>query len=305
MAQFSAHALDLVQAALLTSFWRHDALKRFLRRQGVSEGALSHLTKDLTKRQFLDQLFPKLEAHASGPALLRRMAKELSEQQSFPDLDGWEDSGLKKETAQLRVAELREYLAREEAAHKDETERARIREKAAQNRAREQSHVFRLNDLKRRLENDLLPGLGTAPGGYAFQDWFADLMTLFEIPCKRPYKTPEGREVDGSVSTGGMTYLLSLKFTRNPSEPSDVSDFRGRLTKVADYTMGIVVSMSGFTSGAIKDASGGGTSVILFDHQHLYYVLQGLASFPEVVTRVREHASRTGEAFLSVADFGK
>src|SRR5690349_5080280 len=128
MAQISAHALDLVQATLLASFWRHDALKSFLRRNGISEGALAHLTKDKTKRQYLDWLFARLEATEKGPSLIRSMARALGEQEAFPDLECWEDSAQKKEQARQRVAELRDYLDREKRAKEDENERRRLRE---------------------------------------------------------------------------------------------------------------------------------------------------------------------------------
>ena len=62
MSQLPPYFLDLVYDALLKSFWRKPALKRFLRRSGVSEAALATSTGNDSKRDWLDQLFPKIEA---------------------------------------------------------------------------------------------------------------------------------------------------------------------------------------------------------------------------------------------------
>ena len=68
--------------------------------------------------------------------------------------------------------------------------------------------------------------------------------------------------------------------------------------------MGILISMPGLTSGAIKTASRDRTPIILIDYSHIYnLILAGRMSLPDVIRRVKRHASQTGEAYLSVTDF--
>jgi hypothetical protein len=116
-----------------------------------------------------------------------------------------------------------------------------------------------------------------------------DVVDFFEITHRRPYCSG-GRQIDGSVTVEGTTYLTELKFTK-------VND-------KADNTMGIMVSMSGYSSTAIEQASGRKTPIILLDHSHIYLVLSGSWSLAEVVSRVRRHASQTARAFLPAAEFG-
>ncbi|HEX2839514.1 MAG TPA: hypothetical protein VHN77_15460 [Phycisphaerales bacterium] len=303
MPAISPHLVDLVQDALLSSFWRLDSLKKYLKRHGISDAALAHLNKTTTKRQFLDWLFPQIEASQKGSGLIRQLATSLSEQQHFPDLVGWEDTDVKLERAKRSIAALSEYLQREQRALTDEKERQRLRHDAEQRRSRNMSHVGQLALLKSTLEDTLLPLLGTTEGGYAFQDWFADLCTLFEVPHKSPYRAGT-REVDGSVAVDGTTYLLSLKFEANPLGSPGIDDIRVRLNRVADNTMGIVVSMSGFGKATVDEASGPGTKLLLLGHDHIYAILSGAMTLPEVIVRVREHASRTGRSHLAIADFG-
>lgn len=72
---------------------------------------------------------------------------------------------------------------------------------------------------------------------------------------------------------------------------------------MADNTMGIMVSISGYSSTAISDASGNKTTLLLLDANHLYLFLSGAMTFAEIVSRVRRHASQTGEAYLPVNKF--
>jgi hypothetical protein len=90
--KLSPHFIELVYDALLKSFWRKSALKKFLRRSGISENALAKMDETDSKRVWLDNLFPKLEAAQKGPTLVIQMAHALAEQTSFPDLENWEDS---------------------------------------------------------------------------------------------------------------------------------------------------------------------------------------------------------------------
>jgi len=92
MSQLPPHFIELVYDAVLKSFWRRPALKRFLRASGIPEADLAQLDPNDTKRVWLDQLFPKLETAAKGPALINQMARAIAEQTKFPDLENWEDS---------------------------------------------------------------------------------------------------------------------------------------------------------------------------------------------------------------------
>ena len=69
------------------------------------------------------------------------------------------------------------------------------------------------------------------------------------------------------------------------------------------FTMGIMVSISGYSKTAIDEASGDKTPLLLMDHNHLYYILGGVMGIADVINRIRRHASQTGEAYLSVDKF--
>ena len=134
--------------------------------------------------------------------------------------------------------------------------------------------------------------------GYDFQDWFFDLADYFEIQWPDVLTGNAGRQIDGSVTIEGTTYLVELKFTGGQSTVNDIDSFRGKVDTKADNTMGIHISVSGYSSVAISGASGPKTTLLLLDFYHLYLILSGTMTLAEVVERVRRHASQTGESYL-------
>jgi hypothetical protein len=296
------HFIDLVQVALLKSFWTKKALRNFLRRSHVSDNFLSQLSNDEKKSDWLDRLFPKLEASERGQALIQQMARSLADQTSFPDLMNWEDSAEKVRAAQEAVNALKDYLVRKDN-DKEQEQQTINRRKAAE----EQRHnVIRskadLAVLKSRLDS-LCQHLGTQKGGYSFQDWFYDLMDYFEIENRRPY-VAAGRQIDGSITIEGTTYLVELKFTANQADAPDIDSLLKKVNGKADNTMGILVSMSAFSSVALNEASFSKSPLLLLDHSHLYMVLGEIISFPDAIRRIRRHSSQEGKAYLAATEFG-
>src|SRR5262245_27072303 len=83
---------NLVYDACLKSFWRKKALSKFLRQCGVADAFINGWGVEESKREFLDRLFVELPKTDQGRSGLLRMSLFLMDQQSFPDLEGWEDS---------------------------------------------------------------------------------------------------------------------------------------------------------------------------------------------------------------------
>jgi len=129
-------------------------------------------------------------------------------------------------------------------------------------------------------------------------------MDYFEVDSKRPY-TIDGRQIDGSVTIEGTTYLVELKFTKNQSDATDIDSFKRKVVTKADNTMGVMISMSGYSGVAIQEASRDKTPLLLLDYKHLYMLFTGSLRFSDMIARVRRHSSQTGRAYLGVEDFGK
>jgi hypothetical protein len=196
------HLLDLISDAALKSFWRKKTLARFLRRCGISQTFLAGWTGDESKRDLLGRLLPEVETSEHGQAVITKMADSLAEQESFPDLENWEDSADKKREASKAVRALKEYLqrARQEAA--DAKERDDNRTRAAAERRKVAEQTQNLDKLTAGL-NALGAEIGSQDAGYRFQDWLYELADYFEIVSRKPYSV-DGRQIDGSLTVDGV-----------------------------------------------------------------------------------------------------
>lgn len=298
------HYLHLVQDALLKSFHYKDDLKAFLRRCHVSENALAQMSDSERKRDWLNRLFPKLENTDRGQAFLQSLGKQVAEQDSFPGLENREDAAFRIEQAKSAVANLRKYFKKSEEDAAAEKERIATRQRAAELREQAVRSRGSLATLRSRLDT-LSREIGTQQGGYDFQTWFYDLADFFEVDCRRPFST-NGRQIDGSITVDGTTYLVELKFTKNQAAATDIDSLLAKVNSKADNTMGIMVSMTGYSETAIDGASYPKTPLLLFDFRHLYnLILAEVESLPNVIRRVRRHSSQIGRAYLAVQDFGK
>jgi len=291
-----SHYVELVQDALLKSYWRRKAFRNVLRRNGVSETFLAGWAEDESKRLLLDRMIPALERAEKGHIVIKQLAVHLADQVSFPDLMGWPDEKQMIAAARSAVAALKAYVERERSKVEVEAARAAIREEAARQRAEIIASQLDLSKLLAQL-TELHPQAGTQAGGYAFEKWFYEFVKFFDVDHRRPYKADE-RQIDGSVTIEGTTYLVELKFTSNQTGVEDVDSFLAKVNNKADNTMGLFVSMAGYSSVAISQASKPRTPLLLMDASHVFLSLQGLWEFPELVSRLRQHASQTSEAYL-------
>lgn len=291
-----SHFVELVQDALLKSYWRRKAFRNVLRRNGVSESFLNGWAEDESKRQLLDRLIPGLERAEKGHIVIKQLAVHLADQSTFPDLMGWSEEKEMLASARAAVAALKTYIERERSKAEVEAARLAIREEAARQRAEKVASQQDLARLQAKL-TELHPHEGTQAGGYAFEKWFYDFVKFFDVDHRLPYKADE-RQIDGSITIEGTTYLVELKFTKNQTSIGDIDSFLAKVNNKADNTMGLFVSMAGYSSVAISQASKPRTPLLLLDSAHVFLALQGLWEFPELVSRIRQHASQTSEAYL-------
>lgn len=297
--RLTPHLIGLTYEASLRSFWRKKALSSFLR--GTDITGLPAWLPEESKRDYLTRVFEVLQRTDQGKVKILEVAQFLAEQSSFPDLEGWEDSTEKIATAKRAVAALRSYLTEQHVQLASEQQRQEARQKFREIQAQTRASQRTLQSLSDRL-NDLAGELGTSSAGKDFEDWFYDLMDFSEITSRRPYKV-DGREIDGSITIGDTTYLVECKFTTDQAGAPDIDIFRSKVENKADNTMGIFISISGYSSVATQEASRRKTPLLLLDHSHLYRVLGGSSSFKDMIERLRRHASQTGQAYLSVGSF--
>jgi len=302
MKRLSPAFIELTQDALLKAFWYKPSLRLFLQQHSIAERALAQWHADQSKRDFIMWLWPKLVRDEKGQNAILNMARSLAEMRHFPDLERKEDTKVRIPEAKQAIARLRDAVLTINETIR-ESKDAELRRKAALEEmsarvAAQQS----LEKLSNRL-TEITPQLGTQAGGYAFERWFYDLAIFFELEA-RPGYTASGRQIDGALTVDGTTFLVETKFTVAPVGSPDIDTFMAKIESKADNTMGLLVSLSGFNDGAKTSASKQRTPMLLLDHGHIFnLILSGMMTLPQVVSRIKRHASQTGSSYLGAQDF--
>lgn len=294
--------VDLTQDTLLKVFWFKNSLRLFLQQQNISNDILAQWHSDQTKRDFVTFVFTQLVNDEKGQNVILSIARYLADMKHFTDLERKEDSKIAIQEAKKAVARLREeVIAINETIR--ETKDAELRRKTAQEQM--VAHAVAQQSIEKLQEKltGLMPKLGTQSGGYDFERWFYELAVFFELESRPGYKA-DGRQIDGAITIEGTTFLIEAKFTEKPIGSPDIDTFMAKIDSKADNTMGIMISMSGFNDGAIHSASKNKTPMLLLDHGHIYnLILRGIMTLPQVVSRVKRHASQTGISFLAADKF--
>ncbi|MCL1974769.1 MAG: restriction endonuclease [Firmicutes bacterium] len=295
--EYTHQLSELVFDCILKVNNRRVTFIRFLSSMHIRDTVLATFDASESKRVFLERIYPKLQNSENGQRVIINMALELSKVTNFPDLQGFEDSALKISKAKEAVHALNIYINKNSKDIIDNENKQKIID--------ENRKIVEENKLKRitlaSLEsqlNELAMHIGTQEAGYGFEKWFYDLADFFEMQSRRPYRTADNRQVDGSISLNGNDYIVELKFLQKPIDVTDIDPLSSKLKTKADNTLALCVSMSGFNQNAKNDASQGRTMILLLDYNHINLVLRSTFTLQELIERVRRHAAQTGEAYL-------
>jgi hypothetical protein len=294
--------IELTHEALLKAFWHKPSLRIFLEQHGIKDTALAQWHPDQTKRVYIDWLWPQLVKTEQGHRVILSMARSLADMQHFPDLERKEDTKYLIPEAEEAVSRLRERVRKVDESLQETRDAAKRRNAAIERISKQAADRQSLVTFEQQL-NELTQRIGTQQSGYAFEKWFYDLAIFFELDA-RPGYVANGRQIDGAVTIEGTTFLIETKITRDQTGSPDIDTFMAKIESKADNTMGLFVSMSGFTNGAISAASKPRTPMLLIDHSHIYsLILRGVMPLPYLVSRIKRHASQTGSSYLGVLEF--
>jgi hypothetical protein len=158
-------------------------------------------------------------------------------------------------------------------------------------------HRERIATLKQRfLELEASPDRQTA--GYGLEHLFFDLFQLFELKPKPPYRLP-GEQIDLAFRCDGEDYLLESRLRKDPAQPKDLRDFKGKVESKSSFTRGVFFSAYGFSPDAAEVLKTGYEKrIVLMDGGHLMRVLEGQLNLPKLIACMVTLLSTEGNPYL-------
>ena len=139
--------------------------------------------------------------------------------------------------------------------------------------------------------------------GYEFEDVLKILFEIFEIPVMGSFMRNERAEqIDFAFKLNEQDYLGECKWRKTKSSPSDLDAFHGKVDRSGEQTMGLFVSVSGWSGNVVNTLKRNRRkTIILVDGDDLTSVLSGHIGLNEMLNAKADALSLYSEPYLSAA----
>jgi Restriction endonuclease len=126
-----------------------------------------------------------------------------------------------------------------------------------------------------------------------------DIFELFDLDPKAAFKNV-GEQIDGAFALQGTEYLFEAKWHKAPVSIQALDGFAAKVGRKLDNTLGLFLSINGFSADAVTLHSAGRPRTILMDGADLMAVLEERIDFVSLLLRKKRHAAHTGGIYLPI-----
>lgn len=297
--KISVAAIQSLKEALSLVYWYKSDLRSFLSQTLSTPDVLSRLNWNDYKRNIVATLVDHLATNEDKyqTDLIRLMA-EVCEVSDFSHLSKLEDGNKKASDAQAAVDALRQQLK----GHQDLQDEER---KAEERRKQAHSRLMKVNAVQKQLAElnqefiALVSSTNPQRRGYSLEKVIKGLFELFDLDPRASFKIV-GEQIDGAFTFEGTDYLLEAKWQQAPVAAKDLDGMAGKLSRKLENTLGLFLSVNGFSDEAITAHSSGRRMIILMDGSDLMAVLEGRVDLVQLLIRKRRKAAETGNIYLRI-----
>lgn len=294
-------AIVALKQALTDLYWYKNDLRGFLSNTLRGSSALINVNWDDYKRNIVnavvDSLCRRLD---SGTDELLNLMYEVGRVDDFSHLERLEDGADKAKKARASVMALRKLTAGHETLLNERRAAEERRARALADAAAKSAVRERLDSLATEFRV-LLVERDPQKRGYALERLIGALFDLFDMDPRASFRNI-GEQIDGAFTFDGTDYLFEAKWQSQPVDPASLDSLRGKLSRKLDNTLGVFLSINGFSEGSVAITSAGRSTVLLMDGADLNAVLEGRIELPALLLRKRRHASETGNVYLRVEE---
>lgn len=304
MKKISATAINALKKALSTVYWYKSDLRSFLDHTISNKQVLSYLDWNDYKRNICSRLVDLLVRNEEKTQNdLLKLVYEISNMNDFSHLRQLEDGEDKVKSAKEAVSALRKVSKGHLEQIKEQEEIENRRKKVFEEQLGKTAVRERLEEIK----NDfyaLLSSSDPQKRGYQLEKLLKDLFNLFDLDSKASFKII-GEQIDGMFTFENNDFLLEAKWHKDPIDISSLDSFSGKLSRRLENTLGLFISINGFSSDAIQAHSTGRRLMILMDGSDLMAVLEGRIDLIQLLARKRRYAAQTGNIYLGIHEIMK
>ena len=299
MKKIAASAINALKEALSSVYWYKSDLRSFLLATISNVNLLSHINWEDYKINICGNLINYMQLHEETYQKdLLRLITEVVKIQDYSHLlklDGGEKKAQQAKNAIKALKDLSNaFLQQQEYCGKIKSIRRQKYEELLKN----QELLNKLNEIK-QVYFSLISSDDPINRGFKLEKVVKDLFVLFDFDPKASFRIV-GEQIDGAFTFEKTDYLFEAKWTKELISIEDLDAFSGKLSRKLENTLGLFLSINGFSEDGIKAHTTGRKLMILMDGSDLMAVLEGRIDLVELLYRKKRWASQSGNIYLRI-----
>ena len=299
----SPQAIVALEKALTVIYWYKNDLKRFLYQIiGEESGILAVINWTDLKKNIVARVIDLLVKNGDKTHnALMQLIFYVSDFSDFSHLEILDGGREKAKIAKEAVKALRVQVQGHQSIQKEIEEAKQRREKmqARQNMLNRTKQI--LLELKTEFYSWTVSSDRQA-SGFALEKILYRLFELSDLDPKGSFKVI-GEQIDGAFSFNYEEYLLEVKWRNKQTSLSDLDSFSGKIGRKFENTLGLFISISGFSEDALAQfRNSADKRVLLMDGEDLIAVLDERITITNLLARKRREAAQTGNIYLKYRD---
>ncbi len=296
----SPAAINALKDALTHIYWTKDDLKRFVNNT-ISNKAIvgtidwAALKKYESASALIDRMSARQDLYRDDLVALFEQVVNFND---FSHLKRWDDPEIKIKRAKDAVETLRNQ-AKGYFDIVEEKKKGQERKKIVTEKIKNVTALKgKLDELNQKFM-EIASSSNAQKRGYGLEKLLNELFTSFDLDPKASFKIT-GEQIDGAFTFKDDDYLLEAKWQKELIVASELYSFAGKINGKRKNTLGLFVSMDGFSPECLKTTSPDLRSLILMDGMDLNAILTDRITLDDLLYRKRRHASETGNIYINV-----
>lgn len=298
MKRVNPAAINALKEALTSVYWYKRDLRNFLTHALDHPDLVGRLNWSDYKRGIVDELVEFL-ARNQDQYLddLLSLIIAVTSVKDFSHLERLDDGRAKADNARKAVAALQKMSVSYLDMMEEKREREKRREAYLKENYARISFAQSLGNLYRKYK-ELVSLSNSQKRGYELECLLRELFDLFDLDPKASFKL-RGEQIDGAFTFEGVDYLLEAKWQEEPIGSKELNDLSGKVARKLDNTLGLFISVNGFSKDAVELHSQGRPVLFLMDGSDLVAVLEERIDLQDLLRRKRRYAAQTGKILIS------
>ncbi|WP_339683119.1 hypothetical protein [Gimesia maris] len=301
MPHFPDNILTSLKETIVNVFWKKDDVRGLFRRCDVPSELINAQDWNAYKYHIVSPVLDSLNTVIDGIGPLRRLLQECLKYKDGDHLLWTSDGQKRKREAERCLEHLRLLVKDHDAAIRTEEEAREARIKEIEEQKRGAAFRDKLDAIRNRFYACFQDN-NAQKRGYDLEAILYDLFCLFELTPRGPFRRT-GEQIDGAFTHRSEHFLLEAKWQQKKTDLSDLRDLDGAVGSSLDNTLGLFLSLNGYSEVALQGyLQGNRPRLICMDADHLIHILEGRMDLTDLIERLKDAAVQKRHIYVPMSD---